>query len=334
MHWFFIINTILSIIVLVADTSSILYSTHEARLALFTIETFTVAIFFFEFLLHLISLPSWNFLFRMARLMDVLAIFPYVIEVSVNAAEHGNDFLSATYFQSHFWLRLLRLARLAKLGRLLQMSDQLKLFTKSIRRAGEGIVVLSCILAILNVLFASLLFYAEQSAEFFNLQDNLWHYNSLQGPISPFQSISSCFWVILSTLTTVGFGDQVPQTTFGRLIVAGAMMCSMFLVAFPLTMITLGYQRSVESFVRRKQEQERQRLKEEFQHQHSHDAEEGSVSCIDHYTKFHHSSVAINISHLDSKHDSLQITLNTDDFEDYQKLIMMLSSFRNHYKHS
>lgn len=60
-------------------------------------------------------------------------------------------------------------------------------------------------LLLLELLAVSHLFQplAEQTQETF--YNGAWHYTD--GHLSGFQSISDCFWIVIQTLSTVGYGD-------------------------------------------------------------------------------------------------------------------------------
>lgn len=65
-----------------------------------------------------------------------------------------------------------------------------------------------------------------------------------------FISIPSAFWWAIQTVTTVGYGDIVPQTVLGRLVAAmysilGVMTLSLPVLAI-VTKFVMFYERNVE----------------------------------------------------------------------------------------
>ncbi|KAJ3299628.1 hypothetical protein HDU76_006257, partial [Blyttiomyces sp. JEL0837] len=63
------------------------------------------------------------------------------------------------------------------------------------------------------------------------------------------------FWIVMYTLTTVGYGDNVPRTAAGKMVMTLVMIFSLFVIAFPLSMITMQYGHVVRVFVERQKAQ-------------------------------------------------------------------------------
>ena len=60
----------------------------------------------------------------------------------------------------------------------------------------------------------------------------------IEGPIYGFTSITqSVYWAIV-TITTVGYGDITPHTTFGQIIAAMAMLTGYAIIAVPTGIIS------------------------------------------------------------------------------------------------
>lgn len=59
-----------------------------------------------------------------------------------------------------------------------------------------------------------------------------------QGPDSKFTSIPTSVYFAISAVTTVGFGDIVPQTDLGRAITAFSMLIGWSILAVPTGIIT------------------------------------------------------------------------------------------------
>eukprot|EP01121_Diplochlamys_sp_Union-15-3_P008839 TRINITY_DN2371_c0_g1_i5.p1 TRINITY_DN2371_c0_g1~~TRINITY_DN2371_c0_g1_i5.p1 ORF type:complete len:173 (+),score=21.88 TRINITY_DN2371_c0_g1_i5:56-574(+) len=86
------------------------------------------------------------------------------------------------------------------------------------------------------VIFSSAVFFCEQAVSFFDNQQNLWKYKS-DNATSPFQSIPHSFWWCFVTITTVGYGDNIPRSLPGRVIACFSMFCAVVSIAFPITII-------------------------------------------------------------------------------------------------
>ena len=66
----------------------------------------------------------------------------------------------------------------------------------------------------------------------------------IEGPDNGFTSIPvSIYWAIV-TLTTVGFGDIVPQTPLGKLIASAVMIVGYGIIAVPTGIVTVELERA------------------------------------------------------------------------------------------
>ena len=62
----------------------------------------------------------------------------------------------------------------------------------------------------------------------------------VEGPEHGFDSIpESIYWAIV-TMTTVGYGDLVPQTALGRLLASVVMMLGFGIIAIPTGLLTVS----------------------------------------------------------------------------------------------
>eukprot|EP01061_Rhynchopus_euleeides_P017038 TRINITY_DN283_c4_g1_i1.p1 TRINITY_DN283_c4_g1~~TRINITY_DN283_c4_g1_i1.p1 ORF type:complete len:663 (+),score=162.31 TRINITY_DN283_c4_g1_i1:56-1990(+) len=67
---------------------------------------------------------------------------------------------------------------------------------------------------------------------------------------SPYQSILHASWWCLVTLTTVGYGDEVPSSVAGKCIAAVTMLCGTLVIAFPMVIIGQNFQESYKNHKR------------------------------------------------------------------------------------
>ena len=88
---------------------------------------------------------------------------------------------------------------------------------------------------IATVVASSILYYIEiVSCEFDQLR-NVWVHES--GIVSPMQSIPGTFWFITEAITTVGYGDQFPNTYGGKAWTVLVMLFGVLLLSFPNILI-------------------------------------------------------------------------------------------------
>lgn len=135
-------------------------------------------------------------------LVDLLAVLPTYLELFVA----GSAYLLVTRI-----LRILRLFRVLKLARYVSATDAL---AEAMVQSWRKILVFLYIILTLVVIFGSLMFLVE-------------------GPANGFTSIPrSVYWGIV-TLTTVGYGDIVPQTPLGQFIASIVMIMGYGIIAVP-----------------------------------------------------------------------------------------------------
>lgn len=131
-------------------------------------------------------------------------------------------------FVPFFDLRFLRLIRLLRLLKIARYSPALSTLVHVIveeRRALYG----TLLLMLCAVVFAAAAMHA------------------VEGSIQPdaFGSIPEAMWWAITTLTTVGYGDVVPITAFGRAIAGVTMIVGLGLFALPVGIIATGFVNSI-----------------------------------------------------------------------------------------
>jgi hypothetical protein len=98
------------------------------------------------------------------------------------------------------------------------------------------------LMGIFLVLVASLLFFVESNGDVDN--DGLFLRPAKDGEgmeVSPFQSIPDAFWITIVTFTTVGYGDVTPSTTSGKMVMTGAMLFGVLVMALPIGVISTNF---------------------------------------------------------------------------------------------
>lgn len=121
-------------------------------------------------------------------------------------------------------LRILRLLRLFVVFKLIKMNDSLSEFGNVIRAKASDIVVSLLILVLAMVLASSLMYYAEHEAQ-----------------PETFGSISAAMWWGVVTFTTIGYGDTVPITPFGRLVGAVVALLGVAVYAIPAGIMAAAF---------------------------------------------------------------------------------------------
>jgi voltage-gated potassium channel len=116
-------------------------------------------------------------------------------------------------------IRLLRILRIFRVLRLLRLLREANFLAAALRRSARKVFVFFAFMMILTTIFGCLVYVAESGRNGF---DNI--------PVS-------IYWAIV-TITTVGYGDVVPQSGIGRAIAAVGMLIGYAVIAVPTGIIT------------------------------------------------------------------------------------------------
>ncbi|GLT17615.1 ion transporter [Vibrio zhanjiangensis] len=166
------------------------------------------ALFSIEYLLRLYCSPKpIAYAKSFYGVIDLLAILPTYLAFF---------FPGASFMGVIRLLRVMRIFRVLKLVRYLQDSN---ILLRSLLMARRKILIFFSTVGILVTIFGSLIFVIE-------------------GPNNGFTSIpKSIYWAIV-TITTVGYGDIVPQTHLGKALASLTMLLGYSILAVPTGIIT------------------------------------------------------------------------------------------------
>lgn len=188
--------------------------------ALRGLEVASVALFTVEYLLRLWTaryrrpaqggvVGALRFAVSPAGLIDLIAVIPFYLPLI------GVD------------LRIVRVLRIARFLRLLKLSRYMRtvsLFGKVLRERRDELVITVMMTTLLLLIASVLMYYLEgdaQSDKFPNILSSLW-------------------WAVV-TLTTIGYGDVVPVTGWGRLLSGLVAVMGIGLVAVPTGIVSSGF---------------------------------------------------------------------------------------------
>jgi len=209
-----------NVLAVILETVPSIYGPNRAFFSGF--ETFTVYAFAIEYMIRLwasvedprIGLDKpvtgrLRFAMRPMSLIDLLSFLPYFVTLFTGGAVD----LRA--------LRILRLLRLLKIARYSQAMPAMLGVLYAERRALLG----SFILLLCTVCIAG---------EIMHL---------VEGPVQPklFGDLPSSMYWAITTLSTVGYGDETPVTMLGKLIAGVTMVVGLVLFAMPIGIISVGF---------------------------------------------------------------------------------------------
>ena len=189
----------------------------------FIIETICIIWFTFEFLTRFAAAPNHlGFFKNVMNLIDLLAIIPYFITLGTSlASEHGR---SNNQAMSLAILRVIRLVRVFRIFKLSRHSKGLQILGQTIKASMRELGLLIFFLFICVVLFSSAVFFAEAEAEG-----------------SHFESIPDAFWWAVVTMTTVGYGDMMPVSPWGKLVGSLCAIAGVLTIALPVPVIVSNF---------------------------------------------------------------------------------------------
>ncbi len=139
--------------------------------------------------------------------VDLMSILPSYISLLLPGAN---------YLLVVRLLRVLRVFRVFKLSRYLTEANTL---VRSLLNSRRKIFVFFMVVLVISTVFGSIMFVVE-------------------GPENGFTSIPiSIYWTVV-TVTTVGYGDIIPQTAIGKMVAALAMLTGYSIIAVPTGIVT------------------------------------------------------------------------------------------------
>jgi voltage-gated potassium channel len=175
------------------------------------------------------SLNYQKYIFSMWGIIDLLAILPNYLAL----------FLMGTHYL--ILIRILRLLRVFRVLRLVQFNREAQYMLQSIQKSAYKIGVFLTTVVFITAILGTIMYVIE-------------------GSENGFTSIPiGIYWAIV-TLTTVGFGDIVPQTVLGKILASAAMILGYAIIAVPTGIVS-------------------SELMNEFQSQRKHDTHDFAIVC-------------------------------------------------------
>ena len=186
-------------------------------------ELVSILIFSLEYLYRILTSfkeEKWKgvkkYMFSFFGLIDLISILPFYLKQFV--------LLDGLFF---IILRLFRLSRVFKLGR---DSKSLKLFIKALTSV-KNELKFTLFLSILTILFsASAIYFLENEAQ-----------------PEVFSSITASLWWATVSLATVGYGDIVPITVWGKVFASIISLVGIGVVAIPTGIISASFVEEIHS---------------------------------------------------------------------------------------
>ncbi|XP_066913227.1 potassium voltage-gated channel protein Shaker-like [Clytia hemisphaerica] len=189
------------------------------------VEAFCVVWFTIELSARFILCPEkLKFVKSLMNWVDLVSIVPFYITILMPENKDSNVVGLAM-------LRVLRVARVFRVFKLSRYSKAIYLIILTISTSVRELMLLLMFIIILMVLFAAAIYQFEH--------DDLDEKNK-------FKSIPHTFWIVIVTITTVGYGDMVPYTPEGQFITSILAITGVVIVALPIPIIVNNFTRFYE----------------------------------------------------------------------------------------
>ncbi|OCT66810.1 potassium voltage-gated channel subfamily D member 1 [Xenopus laevis] len=185
-------------------------------LAFICMDTACVLIFTFEYLMRLFAAPSrCKFMRSVMSIIDVVAIMPFYIGLVMPE----NENVSGAFVT----LRVFRVFRIFKFSR---HSQGLRILGYTLKSCASELGFLLFSLTMAIIIFATVMFYAEKGTS-----------------KTKFTSIPAAFWYTIVTMTTLGYGDIVPDTIAGKIFGSICSLSGVLVIALPVPVIVSNFSR-------------------------------------------------------------------------------------------
>ena len=195
--------------VLVVMLESIARLSNKYHDLFYTLEWIFTIFFTIEYALRIYCVKNIKrYVFSFYGIIDLLAIIP--------------TYLSLIIVNTHYLLiiRALRLLRVFRVFKLAQFMKESTVIIKALQASSRRILVFLFFILLMVIVFGSIMYLIEGYSN------------------SQFDSIPrSIYWAIV-TLTTVGYGDISPITTFGQLLASIVMILGYAVIAVPTGIVS------------------------------------------------------------------------------------------------
>jgi len=146
-------------------------------------------------------------------ILDLVALMPLLVGAM------GSEF---------YLLRIVRLLRISRAGRSTRFKKSIEHFNYAISSRWQELQVAIVYSGVLLLSSSTLMYLVE-------------------GDTQPkiFGSIPRCFWWSISTITTVGYGDAIPESLPGKIIAGITALLGIGVVAIPTGILAAGFSESI-----------------------------------------------------------------------------------------
>ena len=188
----------------------------------FLLETCCIVWFTFEFVVRFFTCPDKRiFMHDCSNILDLCAILPYYLFIVVL-----NIIQDCDYAIKGGVLVLLRILRILRIFKLTRHNRSLQLLRLAFMDSFHDLIACFFLITLTALIFAGTVYYVE-----------------IEFATSHFQSMEEAIWWAFATMTTVGYGDVVPQTRAGKAVGTLCILLGTIVLALPAPIIVTNFNR-------------------------------------------------------------------------------------------
>ncbi|XP_052759999.1 potassium voltage-gated channel protein Shaw-like isoform X3 [Mya arenaria] len=186
------------------------------------VEYFCVGFFTIELIIRFMFCPSKrDFFKKVFNWIDICVVIPCFLCIILLVWDPS--IRSSNLFRL---INALRLIRIFKIFKLTVHVSGLKILGHTIKASAKELLLLFLVLIIGVLIFACLIYYAEQVDEHAS---------------NHFSNIPRGFWWAVVTMTTLGYGDLYPRTALGYIIGTVCAVCGLLMLSLPVPVIVSNF---------------------------------------------------------------------------------------------